>query len=103
MKNLKILLMCSAGTSTSLLVAKMQEYCEDNGKEYTIDAMGVETGKQVMDEWDVLLLGPQLQFQIDSIRSLTTKRIEVIPPQIYGLVDGQAAVELAEEIYNESK
>lgn len=59
-----IMLACSAGMSTSMLVAKMQEEAKNRGKDYEIFAKSVadidhqfETKKP-----DVLMLGPQVAY-----------------------------------------
>ena len=52
----RIVLVCSAGMSTSLLVSKMQVAAKDQGFECSIDAYGEAQLKNHEDEIDVLLL-----------------------------------------------
>ena len=59
----KILLVCSAGMSTSLLVTKMREAAKQKGVEVGIDALPVAEASTAVDHVDIVLLGPQVRFQ----------------------------------------
>lgn len=56
----KILLACSSGMSTSLLVTKMLEYAKSVGDEVEIWAVGQDEAKKEMEKADVVLIGPQM-------------------------------------------
>lgn len=64
----KILLCCSAGMSTSMLVKKMEQAAEIKGIECKIDAMSVNAFEEAIKEYDVCLLGPQVRFQLEELR-----------------------------------
>lgn len=67
---MKILLACSAGTSTSLVVAAMEKYWKDNDiKGNKVDAYGVAEAAHVAKKYDVVLLGPQVRFQLSSAKN----------------------------------
>ena len=55
---MKILLACSAGMSTSLLVTNMKKVADPAD---VIEAHPVRTVPDIIDNWDVLLLGPQVR------------------------------------------
>lgn len=59
-----IMLACSAGMSTSLLVSKMQEAAKEQGKDYEIFAKSVaDIDHQFeVEKPDVLMLGPQVAY-----------------------------------------
>ena len=59
-----IMLVCSAGMSTSLLVTKMQKAAEDRGMEADIFAVSASEADTNLEnkEVNVLLLGPQVRF-----------------------------------------
>ena len=59
----KILLVCSAGMSTSLLVTKMRNSAKEKGIEVEIDALPVAEASTAVDNVDIVLLGPQVRFQ----------------------------------------
>ena len=46
----KILLVCSAGMSTSMLVKKMSDYAKKTGLEYEIKALGMAEAKPIINE-----------------------------------------------------
>lgn len=96
---MKILLMCVAGMSTSLLVTKMQNYAKEIGRnDIKIKAEPVEDLDKYVDEYDVFLLGPQIKYKEQWVRSIVEpkgKKFANIPPQIYGRVDGKATLEIA--------
>ena len=95
---LKILLCCSAGMSTSLLVSKMQSEARKMNFECEIEAMSVTEGKQLIDNWDVVMVGPQVTYALDEFKKITAKPVEAIPPQIYATAKGKEALEMAKRM-----
>lgn len=94
----KITLFCSAGMSTSLLVNKMREEAKKNGKDYEINAYSLNEVPQYGPEADVVLLGPQVRFAVAKVKSqLPGKPVDVIDMRSYGMMDGKAALALAEK------
>ena len=59
----KILLCCSAGMSTSLLVTKMKKSAEERGIEAEINAVPLELFEENLPHYDLFLLGPQVKFK----------------------------------------
>ena len=57
---INILLVCSAGMSTSMLMRKMQNEASARGVEAHIWAVGGVNAREAVDAADVVLLGPQL-------------------------------------------
>lgn len=93
----KILLVCSAGMSTSLLVTKMREAAKEKGVEVQIDALSVSEASTAVDHVDIVLLGPQVRFQKPTVEKLVKGRIpvEVMDMRLYGMMDGKAILEEA--------
>lgn len=99
----KILLCCSAGMSTSMLVKKMQEAAKEQGIECKIDAQSVSSFESVVADYDVCLLGPQVRFQLEEMKKVTDKHginIAAIPPQTYGLMKGDEVLKQALSLIN---
>jgi len=98
-KNMKVLLLCNAGMSTSLLVKKMKKEAEDRGlNDIEIEARSVMELRELIDETDVILLGPQLAYKEREIAKICddhSKKFTLIAPMIYGMVDGKKALDLA--------
>lgn len=97
----KILLVCCAGMSTSLLVSKMQAAAERKSIECRIQAIGEADVKDYIDDTDILLLGPQVRFLLSKFKkSLEGKDIpvEVINTVDYGTMNGVKVLERALEL-----
>ena len=88
----KILLVCSAGMSTSLLVTKMNAAAKEMGVEVEIEALPVSECSTKINEVDIVLLGPQVRFQKPVVEKLANGRIpvEVIDMRSYGIMDGKS-------------
>ncbi|MCD8797189.1 PTS sugar transporter subunit IIB [Mammaliicoccus sciuri] len=96
----KILLVCSAGMSTSMLVKKMQDTANKEGKEYEVEALALSEAKTKVDEVDVILLGPQVRFQKAQVEKVANGKVpvDVIDMQQYGMMDGEGVLKHAESL-----
>lgn len=93
-----IRLFCSAGMSTSLLVNKMKEEAKKAGKDYDIEAYSTGDAPKEGPAADVILLGPQVRFALKKFQAMfPDKPVEVIDMRAYGMMDGAAALALAEK------
>ncbi|HHW02168.1 MAG TPA: PTS sugar transporter subunit IIB [Thermoanaerobacterales bacterium] len=96
---MKVLLACIAGMSTSLLVEKMKKEVKARGlNDIEIKAEPIENLDRVVGKYDVILLGPQARFKEKAVSELCrahSKKYAIIPPQVYGTVDGGETLELA--------
>ena len=104
LKMKQILLVCSAGMSTSLLVTKMEGAAKDAGYDAKIFALPFSDAPRVLEDVDVILLGPQVRFQKSAIEKLATGRkkgpipVEVIDMRDYGTMNGKAVFEMAKKL-----
>ena len=58
---MKVLLVCAGGMSTSILMKKMEKYAADQGiADFEIAAVGVAAYKDIWQNYDCILLGPQV-------------------------------------------
>ncbi|MEG0307999.1 MAG: PTS sugar transporter subunit IIB [Clostridium sp.] len=95
---MNILLCCSAGMSTSLLVKKMQEAAKQMGVEAKIWAVGEAQVIDNLENADVLLLGPQIRFKLNDLRKLGQEKhipVDVINMIDYGRINGKGVLEQA--------
>lgn len=97
----KIILACMAGLSTSILVSKMREAAEADGYECTITAHPIANIKQVGADADIVLLGPQVRFQADSVRKSVQCPVEVVDMTAYGTMDGKKVMNRVKEVLEE--
>ena len=95
-----IMLVCSAGMSTSLLVTKMQKAAAARNYDseiFAIAASDVDNNLATKDI-DVLLLGPQVRFmKNDFAKKLEPKGIplDVINMADYGMMNGEKVLDQA--------
>ncbi len=103
---MNILLVCSAGMSTSLLVTKMEKAAREQGKNYKIWAVAeAEAGLHIQNA-DVLLIGPQMRFwkkDAERIAAPYNIPVAVINTVDYGMNNGAAVLEFAEKLFYEKK
>lgn len=89
----KIRLFCAAGMSTSLLVTKMQAYADSVGYECQVEAHPTSEVAQYGPEADIILLGPQVRFEMKKIQAqLPDKIVEPIDMKAYGMMNGEAVI-----------
>lgn len=85
-----ILLVCSAGMSTSMLVSKMKDAAQKKNLEVTIDAVAQADVNSHLSKADIILLGPQVRFILDQVKSAAGDiPVEVIDMAAYGMMDGE--------------
>ncbi|WP_306765430.1 PTS sugar transporter subunit IIB [Oceanivirga salmonicida] len=98
---MKIMLCCSGGMSTSILVNKMREEAKSRGINVEIWAIAVNRFEDEFSKADVILLGPQIKYQLKSFKELAEskgKKIDVIEMIDYGMVRGDKVLEKALEL-----
>ena len=91
----KILLVCNAGISTSMLVQRMEKAATEKGIEAEIIALPITDALSKMDDWDVVMLGPQVRHELKGLRTKTETPIEVIEMRDYGMMNGEKVLEAA--------
>ncbi len=101
---MKILLVCSTGMSTSLLVNKMNEISSEKSRNDEIWAVPQSELENNIKKCDVLLIGPQMRMMLPQIKKLASDNNNVpyalIPANIYSRVDGSSVLELADTLLN---
>ncbi|MCG7339276.1 PTS sugar transporter subunit IIB [Staphylococcus sp. ACRSN] len=96
----KILLSCSAGMSTSLLVSKMNEVAEKQDLNVQIDAVSSDNAFSMLQDYDVLLIGPQMRFMKRKFEKHVKEQgieipIDIIDTVAYGRIDGAGVLNQA--------
>ena len=102
---INILLVCSAGMSTSMLVKKMQAAASEKGIEATIWAVGDAESTAESKKADIVLLGPQVRFLKSKMeeRVAHEKPVSVIDMASYGAMNGGKVLDEAIKILNDYK
>lgn len=91
-----VLLCCSAGMSTSLMVNKMKESADARGIEAEIWAVPEAQAGSEAPKADVILLGPQVRFLLDKVKQVAGDiPVDVIDMQAYGMMRGDKVLDQA--------
>ncbi len=88
-----IVLLCNGGLSTGILVKKMKAAAEAAAYECTISAAPVSSAEEVGQEADLVLMGPQVRFQMDTVRRQVTCPVVSIEPTAYGTMNGEKVLD----------
>ncbi|EBR8158584.1 PTS sugar transporter subunit IIB [Salmonella enterica subsp. enterica serovar Morehead] len=94
----KIILCCAAGMSTSLLVQRMAEAASKRNVDISIKAIPVAEFKENLQDADLVLLGPQVKFELQKIQAVAEpagKKVAVIDMMDYGMMKGEVVLEKA--------
>ncbi|MCE0813335.1 PTS sugar transporter subunit IIB [Buttiauxella sp. S04-F03] len=94
----KIFLCCAAGMSTSMLVERMKQSAASRNIEVEITAVPVSDFDQIITDADVILLGPQVKFQLQSISSAAAPHgvpVAAIDMMQYGSMQGDKVLDQA--------
>jgi PTS system cellobiose-specific IIB component len=93
-----IILLCSAGMSTSLLVSRMQKIALEQGYDYTIEALATNKADDAAKIADVILLGPQVRYELESLKKRLSIPVEAINMRDYGTMNGLNVLTQARKI-----
>lgn len=91
----KIMLVCCAGMSTSLLVTKMKKAAQEQNIEAEIFAVAEADAKKHEDV-DIVFLGPQVRYLLSKMKAYMEPKgipVVVIDTIKYGTMNGKAVLE----------
>ncbi|EKM0375381.1 PTS sugar transporter subunit IIB [Cronobacter turicensis] len=98
----RIVLCCSAGMSTSLVVTKMEKTAVERGLDLKIYAIPEQNLRDELEQHgsdiQVVLLGPQVRFKLAENKKLTDEHqipIAVIDSVAYGTLNGAKVLDQA--------
>lgn len=94
---MKILFICCAGMSSSLLVKKLEDYIREfnasnnNNLNITIEAIPLAQYVKVVNDYDLILLAPQIGYKLKEFKKLLDNKNKHIPIAVvkgmdYGLL-----------------
>lgn len=94
----KIVLACAAGMSTSMLVVNMRTAAEAAGYACDIHAYPISDIKDKGADADIVLLGPQVRFQLPKVKGMVPCPVEAIEATAYGTMNGAAVIDHVREV-----
>lgn len=101
---MNIMLVCSAGMSTSMLVQKMRKAADEKELKVTINATSEADLSKHLDKLDVILIGPQVRYLSSKIMEKAEPygiKVDVIDGMHYGMMNGAKVLEQAEGLLGE--
>jgi PTS system cellobiose-specific IIB component len=87
----KIALICEHGASTGLCVQKMKAAAKSTGVDAEIAAHSVAHLDNLVNQMDVLLIGPQLSYKLDAIKKTYPQhacKFSLVDSMDFGMMDG---------------
>ncbi|EKI50899.1 PTS system, cellobiose-specific IIB component [Escherichia coli N1] len=84
-----------------MLMKRMKDYANSVGHESVIEAHGVDVLKDVIANYDVVLVAPQIRFKLTEIQKLAEmngKKSEAISPLLYGAMNGEKVYQQAVDL-----
>lgn len=95
---IRIILVCAAGMSTSILVNNMRKMAEPKD---TIHAYPISQLEDHIQDCDVVLVGPQIRFQMEMISKLAhafNKEAALMDQKSYAQMDAVKLLDLARSL-----
>src|SRR5713226_120568 len=93
---IRVLIVCSWGMSTSLLVDSMLAAAQERGCELSVQALSAGEYVERVDACDIVLIAPQIRHLRKSIEKLAAsagKPVALIEPFHYATMNGRAVLE----------
>lgn len=103
LNNKKILFSCTSGLTTSYLSYLFYENCVKNGIEVTTDAVAVSTLDEVIDNYDYVLLAPQISHEFTSLQKKYGSKVQMINGKDFATYDIKNIIYKLGELYELTK
>ncbi|EOH75855.1 PTS sugar transporter subunit IIB [Enterococcus malodoratus] len=107
---MKTLLVCAGGFSTTMMMESMKKVVKESKnldeKDYPMEAIGVDKLERYIDDYDVILVGPQLSHKYDFIKGEAEKADKptvLLTSDIYGSMDGATVMKQALVAYRKNQ
>ena len=91
----KILLSCSGGLTTSYFAYSMQEIFKRQGLDIVVDAVGYMEIDKVIDDYDMVLLAPQVAYLLPQLKNKYGNKIFIIDSLDFATNDFNAIIKKA--------
>lgn len=100
---MKIILVCSAGMSTSMLAMRMKKEARMRNMKAHIEAIPELELKCHSNTADIVLIGPQIRYlkgEIQKTMETAGAKVAIIDPFAYGLMKGEEVLNQAVALYD---
>ncbi|GCE46689.1 PTS system cellobiose-specific IIB component [Thermosporothrix hazakensis] len=103
---IRVLIVCSWGMSTSLLVDSMMTAARVKQQDLLVEALSAGEYMERVEDFDIILIAPQIRHlrkNIAAIASSLHKPVAMIEPFHYATMNGEAVLEQIEHIFHVTK
>lgn len=83
----KVLLCCSGGLTTTLFANGLQQYAQLSKRNITFDAIGYAGVYEVANQYDMILLAPQVAYLEASTKAIVNTSVCCIQPTVFATND----------------
>lgn len=94
---MKVMLVCAAGMSSSILMRGIEKSIKKNGLDMEVKAFGVDSVAEHGNEYDIILVAPQIAYRIDKVREKTTKPVVPVNPVDYATANGDNVLKMIQQ------
>lgn len=91
---MKVMLVCTAGMSTSLVMKKIERYAQSNTLDIQFVAYPLQEYQEHETEFDMILLGPQISYKLADVQKTSAIPVAVIDTLDYALGNAEKIVDL---------
>ncbi len=98
---MKILLVCAGGMSTSILMNKMKKYWASIDQPLEIRAVGLAEYNENYQDYDIILIGPQVSYRQKMIEEETGRPCASINSTDYALGNCDHIYDQAKALYDQ--
>lgn len=100
----RVLLCCSGGLTTTLFASKMQALAELEGLPYEISATGYSRLFEIGNDYDIILIAPQVAYMLPQAkRRLPKREVLTIPTKVFATNNYSEALKLVYNWYQDKE
>lgn len=95
---MNVMLVCTAGMSTSLVMKKIERYAQKKTLDLHLVAYPLQEYQEHVTEFDIILLGPQISYKLADMQAANTIPVAVIDTLDYALGNAEKIVNLINKL-----
>lgn len=98
---IRVLLVCSGGMSSSMLVRSMEEEARKLSIQLKIESSGSDGIEEKLKDYDIMLVAPQVRHRFERLEEFAVKAgipSAIIEPKDYGLMNGKSVLEQVQDL-----
>ena len=98
---MKIMLICAGGVSTGMLMKKMEKWAQEKEISFEVKAYGINSYEDKYQDYDCILLGPQIAYKLEEIKNTVNIPVDQIAPLDYAMGNVENVMKLVDKLLQE--